>query len=380
MSRFAVHSTVTPRVRPRRASMRAQAVVLALLLSACSGPSAVPSAAPARVASPSTAASSAAPDRVASPSTAASTAATACRPPRDPIGRPTGETITAAIPLGCEGGAVAVSGGSIWVIPHLDRVVLRIDPTTNDVVDRIPLGDRGPGAEIDAAEDMLWASVSSPSYEPERLVRLDPTSGSVVAWVDAPAWSPVIGAGFVWGHGARGVYRIAPDTNAVAAVIEIGDCRVIAIDNQAFCVGAESVVAIDPQTDNVEPIAHAPSIGWPVETAGGLIWGSNETSLSAFDPEARKVAVELTPPPGTATWGLEAVVLDGILWMAANSKPGDRTRTAPDSLVRIDPVTMVVECVIKIPNPEFGMAAGFGSIWFSVVRQPWLLRMKPACD
>src|SRR4029079_11622894 len=101
------------------------------------------------------------------------------------------------------------------------------DRSTNKVIDRLPLGDRGPGAEIDAADDMLWASVSSPSFDPERLVRLDPASGSVVAWVDAAAWSPVIGAGYIWGRGPRGIYRIDPKTNTVGAVIDASDCGVI---------------------------------------------------------------------------------------------------------------------------------------------------------
>jgi len=344
--------------------MRAQAAVLVLILAACSGPAAVPRTAP---------------DSVASPSTAVSTGSTACAPARDPIAPPSGESVTAAIALGCEGGAVAVTGGSVWVVPHLDRVVLRIDPSTNKVIDRLPLGDRGPGAEIDAADDMLWASVSSPSFDPERLVRLDPASGSVVAWVDAAAWSAVIGAGYIWARGPRGIYRIDPKTNAVGAVIDASDCGVIPFNDRVFCIGAESVVSIDPTTDAVKPVPGAPTLGWPVETVGGLIWGINDESLWAFDPEERKVVVELTPPTGAAMWGLDAVVLDGSLWMAANSKPGDRTRTAPDTLVRVDPLKLVVDCVMEIPNPEFGMASGFGSIWFSVVRQPWLLRINPNC-
>jgi hypothetical protein len=344
--------------------MRAPAALLVLILAACSGPAVAPST----MLGP-----------IASPTTAASTASTGCKPARDPMAAPTGESITAAIALGCEGGAVAVSGGSVWVVPHLDHVVLRVDPATDKVVDRIPLGDRGPGAEIDAADDMLWASVSSPSYDPERLVRLDPTSGSVVAWVDAAAWSPVIGAGFIWGRSARGIYRIDPKTNSVGAVIEAGECGVIPINDRVFCIGAESVVSIDPTTDSVKPIAGAPTLGWPVETVGGLIWGVNGDSLWAFDPETGKVLVALEPPEGAATWGLDAVVLDESLWMAASSQPGDPTRTVPDMLVRIDPLKMVIDCVVKTPNPEYGMAAGFGSIWFSVVRQPWLLRIKAAC-
>jgi hypothetical protein len=348
--------------------MRAPAALLVLTLAACSGSAAVPTRVPDSVPS-------------ASPSVHAdaSVESTACRQPRDPIAAPAGASITAAIALGCEGGGVAVSGGSVWVVPHLDRVVLRIDPATRKVVDRIPLGDRGPGAEIDAADDMVWASVSSPSYDPERLVRLDPTSGSVVAWVDAAAWSPVIGAGFIWARSARGIHRIDPRTNSVGAVVDAGDCGIIAFNDRVFCIGAESVVSIDPTTDTVKPIAGAPTLGWPVETVGGLIWGVNGDSLWAFDPETGKVRVALEAPEGVAMWGLDAVVLDESLWMAASSRRGDPTRTAPDRLVRIDPVKMVIDCVLKTPNPEYGMAAGFGSVWFSVLRQPWLLRIDPAC-
>ena len=77
--------------------------------------------------------------------------------PRDPGAAPEAESIAATIALGCEGGAVAVGGGSLWVVPHLDRVGLRIDPETNTVIDQISLGDRGPGAEIDGTDDMVWA-------------------------------------------------------------------------------------------------------------------------------------------------------------------------------------------------------------------------------
>ena len=96
--------------------MRAQAALLVLILAACSGPSAAPSAAP---------------DSVASPSTAVSTGSTACAPARDPIAPPSGESVTAAIALGCEGGAVAVTGGSVWVVRG--RIRHAIDPSATTV-------------------------------------------------------------------------------------------------------------------------------------------------------------------------------------------------------------------------------------------------------
>jgi hypothetical protein len=352
--------------------MRSPVALLVLILAACSNPASAPTAIDSASLGPSLR-----PSPSATPGE--SPESIACNAPRSQQSPPTGASITATIALGCEGGAVAVAGESVWVVPHLDRVVLQIDPATNKVIGRTPLGDRGPGAEITATDDMVWASVSSPSYDLERLARIDPESGSVVAWVDAAAGFPVIAAGFVWAGGPDGLHRIDPGTNTVKAVIEVGECGVVALADRVLCIGPEVVVTLDPQSDIAMPIAGAPTLGWPVQTAGGLVWGINDASLWAFDADTEKVIVELERPAGVATWGLDAVVLDGSLWVAANSRPGDPRRTAPDMLVRIDPLKKVVDCVVATPDREYGMTAGFGSIWFSVVRQPWLVRFEPAC-
>jgi len=279
----------------------------------------------------------------------------------------------AAIDLGCEAGAVAVAGDSVWVLPHLDRMALRIDPAANSVIAATSLGNRGPGAEIGATEAMIWASVSSHDFEFERLVRIDPVSGNVVASVDAKAGFPVIGAGFVWATGPEGAFRIDPDTNTVGAVIETGDCWIVVLGDRVFCIGDSTALEIHPATHTTTPLPGAPS-GLPVEAVDGLIWGVNGRSLWAFDPEAEKVRAELPPPAGAATWSPDAVVLDGALWATAGSGEG-----APDRLVRIDRKALAIDCVVETPTAEFGIGAGFHSIWLPVVRQPWLLRIQPAC-
>jgi hypothetical protein len=335
-----------------------------LIVAACSGPPPAPSATPIVVPSASPSASSL---------PVASTASISCGSPRDPIGAPMGDSIVAAIPLGCEGGAVAVSGGSVWVVPHLDRVALRIDPVANTVVGRVSLGDRGPGAEIDAAGGMLWASVSSASYDPDRLVRLDPTTESIVAWVDAAGAFPVIGAGSVWATGDGEVYRIDPLTNSLAAVIEASDCWMITLDDRAFCVGPDVAVWIDPTTDEARRIPGSETLGWPVIGVDGSIWAVDGTSLRAFDPETGQMDADIQAPDATV-WSLDGVVLDGTLWATASSVNGPA-----DQLVRIDRQRMAIDCVLPIPTSELGMAAGFGSIWLPVLRGPWLLRIEPAC-
>jgi hypothetical protein len=295
--------------------------------------------------------------------------------PRDPVAPPQAESISATIALGCEGGAVAIGGGSVWVVPHLDRVALRIDPVTNTVTDRISLGDRGPGAEIDGTDDMIWASVSSPSYDFERLVRIDPATGRVIASVDAPGGFPAIGRGAVWATGPDEIYRIDPGDNTVAAVIQAGDCWIVTLDDRTFCVGPEGIVSVDAVNDTTTKLPGEQVAGRPIIAFDGLIWGVDGSSLWAVDPTTGRKGVDLEPPDGSVTWAPDAVVVDGALWATAGSVPD----SSPDRLVRIDPASSLVDCVVDIPNPEFGMAAGFGSIWFSMVRQPWLVRIDPAC-
>jgi hypothetical protein len=342
---------------PRFAVLPVALILLfALLLAACSSPGTQPT-----------------PSTSPSPSIDAPQDPTACNAPRDPQPAPTGEAITAAIALECEAGAVAVGGASVWVVPHLDRFALRVDPATNSVIDLIPLGERGPGAEIDATDDMVWATVSSPSYDLERLVRIDPTTGSVVAWVDAAGMFPEIGAGFVWATGQGEVYRIDPATNSVAGVIDAANCWMITLDDRAFCLGPYAAYSIDPITDAATPVDGPPKLGWPVIAVDGVIWVADGIALRAFNPETGQVDAEIKAPEAT-DWSLDGVVLDGSLWVTASSVHGPA-----DRLVRIDRQRMAIDCVLPTPTSEFGMAVGFGSIWLPVLRQPWLLRIDPAC-
>jgi hypothetical protein len=341
-------------------------VLLALVVAGCSGSVGASTPKPVSTSTPTVAPGS--PAVVASESTA-------CLPPRDPVAPPEAESVVATIALGCEGGAVAIGGGSVWVVPHFDPIALRIDPVTNTVIDRISLGDSGPGAEIDGTDEMIWASVSSPSYNLERLVRIDPASGRVIASVDAPAGFPAIGPRAVWATGPAGIYRIDPEENTVAAVIQAGDCRVVTLDDRAFCVGPEGVVSVDAATDRTTKLPGEQVVGQPIFAFDGLVWGVDGSSLWAVDPTTGRRSVDLEPPEGSAAWGPDGVVVDGALWATAGHAP-DRS---PDRLVRIDRESSLIDCVIEIPEPEFGMAAGFGSIWFSVVRQPWLVRIDPSC-
>ena len=93
-----------------------------------------------------------------------------------------GGTLTAVVPLPVAPRGIAFAGGSVWVSAPLDDVVLRIDPATNRVVDRVAVG-RAP-AGLAAGAGGLWVAL----YVDRRVVRIDPRRGRVVETVDVDGY------------------------------------------------------------------------------------------------------------------------------------------------------------------------------------------------
>jgi hypothetical protein len=93
-----------------------------------------------------------------------------------------GGTLTATVPLPVAPRGIAFAGGSVWVSAPLDDVVLRIDPATNRVVDRVEVG-RAP-AGLAAGAGGLWVAL----HVDRRVVRIDPGRGRVVETVDVDGY------------------------------------------------------------------------------------------------------------------------------------------------------------------------------------------------
>jgi len=93
-----------------------------------------------------------------------------------------GGTLTAVVSLPVGPRGIAFAGGSVWVSAPLDDVVLRIDPATNRVVDRVEVG-RAP-AGLAAGAGGLWVAL----HVDRRVVRIDPERGRVVETVDVDGY------------------------------------------------------------------------------------------------------------------------------------------------------------------------------------------------
>jgi hypothetical protein len=191
----------------------------------------------------------------------------------------------------------------------------KVDLDTGEVVDRVPFPDSDSLGTIAVGAGSLWVTTSSVESMGGAVVRIDPDSGDVIATVPLPVWPgrTVFTAGSLWvatvqqpmaeelgatprpmSSAANGLSRIDPETNEVAASIQLeatpmdvrADDDLVLVATQAR--GEATVVAIDPWTDrevarvDVPARAEAPS-----EPESGGPW-----MLFAADPYAVRVDIE----------------------------------------------------------------------------------------
>src|SRR5262249_10594252 len=154
---------------------------------------------------------------------------------------PRTNTIVARIPVGHGQGGVAIGQGAVWVTAPSDGKSLRIDPQTNHVVATITglaNQDSPAGQAIAVSPGAVWATDLSENA----VIRIDSQTSKVVATIpnQLMATGASYGAGSVWvcntAGGAQALVRLDPQTNQVQAQIHVGADRVL---------GCESVVAKD---------------------------------------------------------------------------------------------------------------------------------------
>jgi DNA-binding SARP family transcriptional activator/ABC-type oligopeptide transport system substrate-binding subunit len=212
--------------------------------------------------------------------------------------------VLASIGLGITNpGGLAFGDGSVWVTDAYSPTLLRIDPSVNDVIDRIPLPTKG--------------------------VVTDLTGGVAV------------GAGSVWvGHGqfnpGAWVERLDPQTKGLQKRFKIlgGDADSLAFGDAALWVGSQAageLRMIDPKKNSVafvtalRPNSHICCVA----AGGGFGWAgiSAESSVWKVDRKGNIVdTIKLPAPVESLTYG------SGALWAAVGEG---------GAVVRIDPTTDV---------------------------------------
>lgn len=262
-------------------------------------------------------------------------------------------SITAAVPVGTNPVGLAYGGGALWVANRSDGTVLRIDPRTHAVVQKIDVGLTPESLAVTAYD--VWVA----NFADGTVTRINIHATKVVDTITVGTRPAAIayGPGGLWvaNSGDNTIQRIDPITGSVGKAIEVGD------GPDGIAVGADSVwVAnardgtvsrIDPKTgaDMSSPI-RVGSGPKAIALVGDNVWVANQYSQSVTRisrSTGRTHSIEVGDGPSALA------VAQGSVWVSEQFV---------GTLTRIDPVTEALYPSYIGSSPR-GLATVDGRVW-----------------
>ena len=252
------------------------------------------------------------------------------------------------------GGAMVVADGSLWVTGGLespgafddpgggaDAAVIRIDASTNEVVQTLELGGEV-GADLTFLDGDLWVLLFGDETVDHSMevVRVDPSTGEVLARIPLTA---------NWAH---------------TIVAADGYLLVIEGGSRAVNVGGH-ITSIDPTTEAVMARAE---LGSSYSASGpvvwrGEVWVAVESGFARFDAATGALIGRSSElDPARLSLGRATLEADdtGIWFLGYDGLQGD----GPVRLARFDPGTdTVTELVTLGEGNPVAMAIGPDSAW-----------------
>jgi virginiamycin B lyase len=217
--------------------------------------------------------------------------------------------------------------GSVWAASCGPPVVTRINPKTASVQASIAVNVDSLQNEssVAAGEGGVWVLTSVIKTQ---LVKIDPDSNSVVTTVAAPAGATAIRAGLggLWVTAADNgtLTRLDPVDLSVAAEIDVGaGARFLAVGEGAVWVlasDAGNVVRVDPATNKAVAtirVSNGPVTGGDIAVGGGSVWARVTDELAVrIDPVGNTVVERYGPAVGSG--GVAAD--DRAAWLSAHDE------------------------------------------------------------
>jgi virginiamycin B lyase len=321
-----------------------------------------------------------------SPSTVSPATTAASTPPTSTATSPT--AVVATIALGGASSQVAVVAGAVWVGGWDTGKLVRVDPATNQVMARIPVGrsQESPVA-IAAMAQAVWVV----DFGDAQVLRVDPATNRVVARIPVRGGAGGIaaGAGVVWVTSGEGgdqrhgwVQRIDPTRHRVVATIAVpsGMLWDIAVNGPSVWVGSQlgGPWRIDAHTSKVTTIRQpggAPELGaggvGHLVVGAGAVWVAGDGRLQRRDARSGRVVATIRWTDGSLA--ARGAVGAAGLWFSSGQGVARFDATA-NRLVATIPAEPTAG---KTALTEItGVAVGAGAVW--VLTGEWLLRIDPA--
>lgn len=248
--------------------------------------------------------------------------------------------------------AVAALDGSIWAGGYQEAVLFEIEPSSGEVIDEIPTGNRICG-ELAAAFGYLWFTTCPPNAF---FARVDPGTRQIDRLNGYGGDRVAFGGGRVWMPHAGAIEGLDPAT--LATVVRIPTTR-LGITVYAFDAvwvsdaDGHVVIRADPETEAViAEIALPTADSYPVHMveADGAMWVVDEATRSVFriDPATNaptRVEIDLGSIDGTGFGDHPIAFGGGGLWV----------RESETSLARIDTASLTV--AERVETERFGGGA-----------------------
>lgn len=231
----------------------------------------------------------------------------------------------------CDG--IGVGDGSVWTCSGRD--VVRIDPTTGEVVATFPVDKTHTQGELPVAAGKVWILTGDGSS----VVPIDTATNTIDTPIPLPARGTDLGAGpsGIWVVSSidHVVMHIDAETRAVLSSTEVARATDVAVeDDQVWVVAVAETVMIDPVSG---------AIGRTVPVGGG-IWGS----------------VALTK---------------NTVWVRGTTTFVTRIDRATGELVD-DENSVVYDEIASRLTSGGDIAVGFGSVWTSAFDDGKLFRIS----
>lgn len=197
-------------------------------------------------------------------------------------------TATIGTGTGSAARAVAANADSVWLLSDDKTTLSRIDPEQNTVVSELRLPAKC--NTVQSAESALWVTCPAEG----RVLRIDPKTNLVTQRIEvAEPVAQTFGEGTVWVLSRKEgkVMRIDPKTNKVSATVETGIPNAegsIAFGEGSVWVSAAGfpITRINPATDKVTQQFAGVGHG-DLYTGATALWlyDQNKKILKRFDPK-----------------------------------------------------------------------------------------------
>ena len=289
---------------------------------------------------------------------------------------PATNTVASRMPVGRLANGVSAAGRYVWVTNAGDGTVWRIDPRSGDAL-RISAKGTPTAIAADASQVVVGEGFD------QQIVTFDADTG---ARRDVATLGPAIFNGPELAAGPDGIWFGAPDLRYVDKVDDLfpngtsslqvtipQDTRTvdssyynfdgIAVGEDAVWVAGDPfdrrVWKVDPRSGRVVAKIPLPFIPDAIAAGAGAVWVSSllDDTVSRIDPASNRIVA--TIPVGR---GPDAMAVGGgALWV---------TSSIDDTISRIDPKTNRVVATLPAGGTPTAIAAGPGGVWATVTKPP----------